>query len=89
MVQKMIKRNGRILKKTEEWRYKKLTSTDADNFREREKEHVSHYVSDKRQDLVDAAGGHSSVYKHIKEKELTPKSKANEKGRKGKYICKL
>ena len=70
------------MKKNEEWRYKKLMSTDADNFREREKEHVSHYVSDKRQDLVDEAGGHSSVYNLIKEEELTPKSKAKEKSTK-------
>ena len=69
-------------KNRKKWRYKKLTSTDAGNFREREKECVSHYVSYKRQDLVDAAGGHSSVYKHIKEEELTQKSKVKEKSRK-------
>ena len=70
-------------KNAEEWRYKKLTSSGADEYREKEKECVSWYVSDRRQDLVKAAAGESSVYKHIKqeEEEMTPKSKAKEKSR--------
>ena len=69
-------------KKTEEWRYKKIMSADTDEYREREKECVSWYVSDKRQDLIDAACGESSMYKHIREEDMTPESKAKEKSRK-------
>ena len=69
-------------KKTEEWRYKKLTSSYADDYREKEKERVSHYVSEKRQDIMDVAHGELTVYKHIKEEEMTPKSRAKEKSSK-------
>ena len=76
------KKKWKNRKKTEEWRYKKLTSSNADDFREKEKERVSRYVSEKRQDIIDAANGESTVYKHIKEEEMTPKSRAKEKSRK-------
>ena len=69
-------------KKTEEWRYKKLTSGYADEYREKEKECVSQYVSEKRQDIIDVAHGESTIYKHVKEEEMTPKSRAKEKSRK-------
>ena len=70
-------------KNAEEWRHKKLMSADVDDYREKEKEHVSWYVSDKRQDLIKVAAGELSVYKHIKQedKEMTPKSKVKEKSR--------
>ena len=38
----------KLKKKPEECRYKKLTSSYADDYREKEKEHVSRYVSEKK-----------------------------------------
>ena len=56
-------------------------SNEAADFREKEKERVTKYVSEKRQELIDASLGKSSVYTHVEE-DLTPKSKAKEKSRK-------
>ena len=58
-------------KNSEKWQYEKLTSGEASEYREKEKERVSRYVSARRQ---------SSVYKHV-EAEMTPKSKAKEQSR--------
>ena len=64
-------------KNSEKWHYEKLISSEADEYREKEKERVTKYVSDKWQELIDALQGQSSVYKHIEE-DLTPKSKSKE-----------
>ena len=50
---------------------------------------MSRYVSQKRQDIIDVAHGESTIYKHVKEEEITPKSRAKEKSRKGKKIRKI
>ena len=67
-------------KYSEKWQYKKLTSGEASEYREKEKERVSRYVSAQRQEIIDASKGQSSVYKHV-ETEMTPKSKAKEQSR--------
>ena len=67
-------------KNSEKWQYEKLTSGEASEYREKEKERVSRYVSARRQEIVDASKGQSSVYKHV-ETEMTPKSKAKEQSR--------
>ena len=67
-------------KNSEKWRYEKLTSVEASDYREKEKERVSRYVSARRQEIIDASKGQSSVYKHV-EAEITPKSKAKEQSR--------
>ena len=36
----------------------------------------------KRQDIIDAAHGESTIYKHVKEEEMTPKSRAKGKSKK-------
>ena len=64
---------------TEKWCYEKLTSSDAAEYTERGKERVTKYVSDKWQDLIQATQGQSTVYTHIEDEVLTPKSKAKEK----------
>ena len=43
------------------WWYKKLTSGEASEYREKEKERVSRYVSAQRQEIIDASKGQSSV----------------------------
>ena len=67
-------------KNSEKWWYEKLTSVEANDYREKEKERVSRYVSAQRQEIIDASKGQSSVYKHV-EAEITPKSKAKEQSR--------
>ena len=67
-------------KNSEKWQYEKLTSVEASDYREKEKERVSRYVSAQRQQIIDASKGQSSVYKHV-EAEITPKSKAKEQSR--------
>ena len=67
-------------KNSEKWRYKKLTSAEANDYREKEKERVSRYVSVQRQEIIDKSKGQSSVYKLV-EAEMTPKSKAKEQSR--------
>ena len=68
-------------KNTEKWRYKKLMSSKAAEYRENEKRRVTKYVSQRRQGLIDASQGDSTVYKHVQTEEMTPKSKAKEKSR--------
>ena len=48
-------------KNTEKWRYKKLMSSEAAEYRENEKRRVTKYVSERRQGLIDASQGDSSV----------------------------
>ena len=67
-------------KNLKKWQYEKHTSSEASEYREKEKERVSRYVSEQRQELIDASKGQSSVYKHV-EAEMTPKSKAKEQSR--------
>ena len=64
-------------KNSKKWWYKKLMSSESSEYREKEKERVSKYVSEQRQELIDASMGQSSVYKHV-EAEMTPKSKVKE-----------
>ena len=68
-------------KNTEKWRYEKLMSSKAAEYRENEKRRVTKYVSQRRQGLIDASQGDSTVYKHVQTEALTPKSKAKEKSR--------
>ena len=68
-------------KNTEKWRYKKLMSSEAAEYRENEKRRVTKYVSQRRQGLIDTSQGDSTVYKHVQTEALTPKSKAKEKSR--------
>ena len=67
-------------KNLEKWWYEKLISGEASEYREKEKERVSRYVSAQRQEIIDASKGQSSVYKHV-EAEMTLKSKAKEQSR--------
>ena len=75
-------------KNTEKWCYEKLMSNEAADFREKEKERVTKYVSEKRQELIDASLGKSSVYTHVEE-DLTPNPKQKKKVVKGKMIRKM
>ena len=68
-------------KNTEKWRYEKLMSSEAAEYRENEKRRVTKYVSERSQGLIDASQGDSSVCKHVQTEERTPKSKAKEKSR--------
>ena len=68
-------------KSTEKWRYKKLMASEAAEYRENEKRRVTKYVSQRRQGLIDASQGDSTVYKYVQTEEMTPKSKAKEKSR--------
>ena len=56
-------------------------SSKAAEYRENEKRRVTKYVSQRRQGLIDASQGDSTVYKHVQTEALTPKSKAKEKSR--------
>ena len=56
-------------------------SSKAAQYRENEKRRVTKYVSQRRQGLIDASQGNSSVYKDVQTEEMTPKSKAKEKSR--------
>ena len=47
------------------------------------------YVSQKRQDIIDVAHGESTIYKHVKEEEMTPKTGPKKRVEKGKKICKI
>ena len=53
---------------------------EASEYRQKEKERVSRYVSEQRKEIIDASKGQSSVYKHV-EAEMTLKSKAKEQSR--------
>ena len=70
-------------KNSEKWWYEKLTSVEANDYREKETERVSRYVSAQRQEIIDASKGQSSVYKHV-EAEMTPKSKGKSRVEEGK-----
>ena len=56
-------------------------SSEAAEYRENEKRRVTKYVSQRRQGLIDASQGDSTVHKHVQTEEMTPKSKAKEKSR--------
>ena len=58
------------------WRYKKLTSKEAESYREAENARVKERMESQRQHIIDAASSVSDVYKHIPD---TPKSTAREK----------
>ena len=75
--EEMIKWQKR--KNSEKWRYEKLTSGEASEYREKEKERVSRYVSAQRQEIIDASKGQSSVYNV--EAEMKLKSKAKDQSR--------
>ena len=66
-------------KNTEKWRYEKLMSSEAAEYRENENRRVTKYISQKSQGLIDTSQGDSSVYKQTE--EMMPKSKAKEKSR--------
>ena len=68
-------------KNTKRWRYKKLMSSKVAEYRENEKRRVTKHVSQRRQRLIGASQGDSTVYKHVQTEEMTPKSKAKEKSR--------
>ena len=51
-------------------------SSETAEYRENEKRRVTKYVSQRRQGLIDASQGDSTVYKHVQTEEMTPKSKA-------------
>ena len=65
-------------KNTAEWCYNKLTSEDANVFREREKRRVQKAQEHRWQEIIDAAQGTSSVYTHFEE---SPRTRAKEKSR--------
>ena len=58
------------------WRYKKLTSEEAESYHEAENARVKERMESQRQHIIDAASGVYDVYKHIPD---TPKSTACEK----------
>ena len=60
------------------WRYEKLTSKEAESYREAENARVKERMESQRQHIIDAASSVSDVYKHIPD---TPKSTAREKSR--------
>ena len=70
-------------KNTAEWRYNKLTSEDANVFREREKRRVQKAQEHRRQEIIDAAQGTSSVYTHFEE---SPRTRAKERAEQGNYL---
>ena len=59
-----------------EMEIQKLTSEEADSYREAENARVKERMESQRQHIIDAASGVSDVYKHIPD---TPKSTAREK----------
>ena len=65
-------------KNTAEWCYNKLTSEDANVFREWEKRRVQKAQEYRRQEIIDAAQGMSSVYTRFEE---SPCTRAKEKSR--------
>ena len=68
-------------KNAEEWWYKKLMSAEAEEYHEKEKQRVSKFQSEKRQEIIQAAQGQSEMYQYISEQQDTPKTKAKEKSR--------
>ena len=56
-------------------------SSKAAEYRENEKRRITKYVSQRRQGLIDASQGDSTVYKYVQTEAMTPKSKAKEKSR--------
>ena len=83
------KKKWKNKKNPEEWRYKKLTSDNADDYREKEKEHVSWYVSEKRQDIIGVAHGESTIYKHVMKRKRLQKAGPKKRVEKGKKIRKI
>ena len=47
-------------------------SSEAAEYRENKKRRVTKYVSQRRQGLIDASQGDSTVYKHVQTEALTP-----------------
>ena len=66
-------------KNTAEWGYAKLTSEDAEAYRESENQKVKWSVSQNCQQIIDAAAGKESVYEHIP--NSSPKMRVREKSR--------
>ena len=66
-------------KNTAEWRYTKLTSEDAEAYRENKTQRVKQSVSQNHQQIIDAAAGKESVYEHVP--DSSPKMRVREKSR--------
>ena len=63
---------------TAKWRYEKLTSDDAETYRQSENERVKKTRQCEREEIIAAAQDNSEVYKHLPD---MPKSRAKEKCR--------
>ena len=75
------KKKWKMRKNAEEWWYKKLMSGEAEEYHEKEKQRVSKFQSEKRQEIIQGAQGQSEMYQYVGEQQDTPKMKAKEKSR--------
>ena len=75
------KKRWKLCKNAEEWWYKKLMSEEGEEYLEKEKQPVTKFLSEKRQEIIQAAQGQSEMYQYISDQEDTPKTKAREKSR--------
>ena len=68
---------------TAKWRCEKLTSDDAETYRQSENERVKKTRQCEREEIIAAAHDNSEVYKHLPD---MPKSRAKEKSRRSNYM---